>query len=84
MDFLIDLRVQVVGRNHFHGQVRRETDVPAGNDFAGQAAPPDERGVRLADALRIVGDDPADMTASGLWPSDHAGVVAKLVFPERH
>ncbi|HSF38015.1 MAG TPA: endonuclease/exonuclease/phosphatase family protein [Nocardioides sp.] len=29
----------------------------------------------------IVGDDPADMTASGLWPSDHAGVVARLVVP---
>jgi endonuclease/exonuclease/phosphatase family metal-dependent hydrolase len=29
----------------------------------------------------IVGDDPADMTVSGLWPSDHAGVVARLVFP---
>jgi hypothetical protein len=31
----------------------------------------------------IVGDDPADMTASGLWPSDHAGVVARLVVPAR-
>lgn len=32
----------------------------------------------------IVGDDPAEMTASGLWPSDHAGVVARLVVPARH
>lgn len=32
---------------------------------------------------QIVGDDPADMTASGLWPSDHAGVVARLVIPAR-
>jgi len=31
----------------------------------------------------IVGDDPSDMTASGLWPSDHAGVVARLVVPAR-
>jgi endonuclease/exonuclease/phosphatase family metal-dependent hydrolase len=26
----------------------------------------------------IVGDTPADLTPSGLWPSDHAGVVATL------
>jgi len=29
----------------------------------------------------IVGAEIADMTVSGLWPSDHAGVVARLVFP---
>jgi endonuclease/exonuclease/phosphatase family metal-dependent hydrolase len=28
----------------------------------------------------IVGDDLADKTRSGLWPSDHAGVVARLTF----
>jgi hypothetical protein len=27
---------------------------------------------------RIVGDDPRDRTESGLWPSDHAGVFARL------
>lgn len=30
----------------------------------------------------VVGDEPADRTPSGLWPSDHAGVVARLVIPE--
>lgn len=28
----------------------------------------------------IVGDEVSDMTPSGLWPSDHAGVVAKVKF----
>ena len=28
----------------------------------------------------IVGDNPANRTSSGLWPSDHAGVVATLQF----
>lgn len=40
------------------------------------------RDVKAARA-HVVGDDPADMTASGLWPSDHAGVVARLVVPAR-
>lgn len=31
----------------------------------------------------LVGDDPADRTASGLWPSDHAGVVAMLEIKSR-
>lgn len=36
--------------------------------------------VRDADvvACRVVGDSPQDRTGSGLWPSDHAGVVAEL------
>src|SRR5215831_746930 len=29
----------------------------------------------------VVGEDPADRTPSGLWPSDHAGVVATLRLP---
>jgi hypothetical protein len=28
----------------------------------------------------LVGENPADRTASGLWPSDHAGVAATLTF----
>jgi hypothetical protein len=31
-----------------------------------------------ADKGRIVGVDPANRTGSGLWPSDHAGVVLRL------
>ena len=30
-------------------------------------------------AADVVGEDPADRTPSGLWPSDHAGVVVTLV-----
>src|SRR5262245_14187934 len=33
-------------------------------------------------AADVVGEEPADRTASGLWPSDHAGVVATLHLPE--
>ena len=29
---------------------------------------------------QTVGDTPSDRLASGLWPSDHAGVVAELLF----
>lgn len=29
----------------------------------------------------VVGDEPKDMTPSGLWPSDHAGVIALLHIP---
>lgn len=29
----------------------------------------------------IVGDDPADRTPGGLWPSDHAGVVGSFALP---
>jgi hypothetical protein len=33
--------------------------------------------------MSLEGTDPADRTASGLWPSDHAAIVAKLDMP-RH
>jgi endonuclease/exonuclease/phosphatase family metal-dependent hydrolase len=38
-------------------------------------------GFRRAERAEIVGDDPGDRTASGLWPSDHAGVVAQIRLP---
>lgn len=38
-----------------------------------------------APRARVVGDEVGDLTPSGLWPSDHAGVVARLVVPaSRH
>jgi hypothetical protein len=30
----------------------------------------------------VVGEESTDRTPSGLWPSDHAGVVATLALPE--
>jgi endonuclease/exonuclease/phosphatase family metal-dependent hydrolase len=45
----------------------------------------------LSDVSRVgpvridgVGDEPADMTPSGLWPSDHAGVAAQIHVPLRN
>jgi len=40
-------------------------------------------GVTLLGPVRVeaVGDDPADMTPTGLWPSDHAGVAAQIHVP---
>lgn len=35
-------------------------------------------------SAKIVGEEPRDRTASGLWPSDHAGVVARFVMPFVH
>lgn len=37
------------------------------------------RGGFTATMADLVGEDEADMTPSGLWPSDHAGVVARVV-----
>ncbi|MDZ8052891.1 MAG: endonuclease/exonuclease/phosphatase family protein [Aulosira sp. ZfuVER01] len=39
------------------------------------------RGTIKALSADVVGDNSADRTPSGLWPSDHAGVAATLVFP---
>jgi endonuclease/exonuclease/phosphatase family metal-dependent hydrolase len=38
------------------------------------------RGALAPEAVQIVGDEDADRTQSGLWPSDHAGVVATFRF----
>jgi hypothetical protein len=35
-----------------------------------------------AETAALTGDVPADWTASGLWPSNHAGIVVKLDRPE--
>jgi endonuclease/exonuclease/phosphatase family metal-dependent hydrolase len=40
-------------------------------------------GFDVAD-ITLFGNQPADRTGSGLWPSDHAGVVATLLLPSRH
>jgi endonuclease/exonuclease/phosphatase family metal-dependent hydrolase len=33
--------------------------------------------------IRLIGNKPGDRTPSGLWPSDHAGVVVTLKLPRR-
>ena len=37
------------------------------------------RGGLSAISAELVGENPADRTTSGLWPSDHAGIVATLI-----
>src|SRR5262249_23778667 len=41
------------------------------------------RGGFGVDDISLIGNQPADRTASGLWPSDHAGVAAILRLPVR-
>jgi exonuclease III len=36
------------------------------------------------DNMKVFGDLPSDRTPSGLWPSDHAGLVATLRGPVGH
>lgn len=38
---------------------------------------PKEKGI-INVRTKVLGDEPIDQTANGLWPSDHAGVVAKI------
>jgi endonuclease/exonuclease/phosphatase family metal-dependent hydrolase len=40
-------------------------------------------GFGVAD-ISLIGNQPSDRTASGLWPSDHAGVAATLRLPPHH
>jgi endonuclease/exonuclease/phosphatase family metal-dependent hydrolase len=41
------------------------------------------RGDFRVEDIRVVGEEPGDRTRSGLWPSDHAGVIATLRIPRR-
>ena len=43
-----------------------------------------EPGIRGAVRTRVLGSRPADLTESGLWPSDHAGVLATMKLPRRN
>jgi endonuclease/exonuclease/phosphatase family metal-dependent hydrolase len=40
-------------------------------------------GFGVAD-ISLIGNQPADRTSSGLWPSDHAGIAATLRLPSHH
>lgn len=42
------------------------------------------RGAFQVADIAVVGDEENDRTPSGLWPSDHAGVVAALRIPKTH
>jgi endonuclease/exonuclease/phosphatase family metal-dependent hydrolase len=39
------------------------------------------RGISSVSDVRLVGNTPSDKTPSGLWPSDHAGLVVTLRIP---
>src|SRR6516164_4386659 len=40
------------------------------------------RGAFAVENINLIGSKPSDRTPSGLWPSDHAGIVATLAGPE--
>jgi hypothetical protein len=42
-----------------------------------------EPGIRGAVRTRVLGSRNSDLTESGLWPSDHAGVLAEMKLPRR-
>jgi endonuclease/exonuclease/phosphatase family metal-dependent hydrolase len=42
---------------------------------------PRETPFSIIGSIRVVGDKQKDKTVSGLWPSDHAGLVAKMPLP---
>jgi endonuclease/exonuclease/phosphatase family metal-dependent hydrolase len=42
------------------------------------------RGPFVVKDVQVVGASPADRLPLGLWPSDHAGVVATLELPDQH
>jgi len=42
---------------------------------------PREEPFSISGSVRVVGDKQKDKTVSGLWPSDHAGVVARIPLP---
>ena len=43
-----------------------------------------EPGIRGAVSTRVLGSRIADLTDTGLWPSDHAGVLATMKLPRRN
>jgi hypothetical protein len=40
------------------------------------------RGAFTVEDISLIGNKPSDRTPSGLWPSDHAGIVATLAGPD--
>jgi hypothetical protein len=53
-DFLVDFRVEVVGRNNLHGEVRRARPVPTGLANLGQLLGPRESCVGCTDRVWVV------------------------------
>jgi endonuclease/exonuclease/phosphatase family metal-dependent hydrolase len=58
-----------------------ETDLRTADPLEGRIDVVLLRGPLAPESAEVVGEEPADRTASGLWPSDHAGVAAVLRSP---